>query len=349
MRNPRRPRDSDASALERALLDAAAADRPSPGARARMAAALGLDPVVAATGPDAAKTHAAENHAAARDGAARAQEATIAWWLRLDLLVIVGAAVVVVLGDHGPIPPARPPVPITADRHALSRHHSADAVRPAERAPRATLPTTSDSRPAPPVSRPSSSRASRASRESDPRERSRRAPERRERRRASLRPRDDTARATGMDPATDPAAELPAPDVFPASGSPSPSPADPAITPGAPIDTELDAVLVPAPSLPSSTTVPAPHESIPDEVILLDRVRAAHRAGDTRRALDLIASYDRHHPDGQLRQEVEVLRIEVRLARGERRHATRLARRFLYRFPASPHFERVRALLRRSP
>lgn len=48
--------------------------------------------------------------------------------------------------------------------------------------------------------------------------------------------------------------------------------------------------------------------SLREELELLDRARAAVQAGDARRAMELLASYDRRFPQGMLRHESQLLR-----------------------------------------
>ena len=358
MSEPRRLRDSDPSPLERALLEAAAADRPTPGARARMAAALGRH-----LGFDASDFDAPGDAATNSAGPAEASGTALALWTPLELLVMVAISALAVLGDIGDIPaPTRlAPTGISAERAVTSTEHRSvpmDPVEKSSRAPRRTMPDLGPPEPGTPApALPSSSLDGTVTGAADPPHATRSAPNARspgatggsslpgtsgsvsvvgpgagaDRLESSVHPRRAEAAAV---------AESPEPEWPSTSDDPAPT--------GSGIGDVLEPAPSLAPSLRGATTIPDVPREIPDEVTLLDHIRTAHRAGEHRRALVLITSYDRFHPRGQLRQEVEVLRIEVRLARGEREQAIQLARRFLSRYPSSPHFARVQALLQRS-
>jgi outer membrane protein assembly factor BamD (BamD/ComL family) len=81
--------------------------------------------------------------------------------------------------------------------------------------------------------------------------------------------------------------------------------------------------------------------SIRAEIDLLDRARRALSGGAPDRALSLLNEYARRFPRGELRQEVEVVRIEALQARGEDDEAEAAKRRFEERFPNSAHRESV--------
>jgi hypothetical protein len=74
--------------------------------------------------------------------------------------------------------------------------------------------------------------------------------------------------------------------------------------------------------------------------------RASLRAGDARAVLTELDALDVSFPRGQLVQEREGLRIEALLLLGEKARARELARRFLARYPGSPHAPAVERALR---
>lgn len=74
----------------------------------------------------------------------------------------------------------------------------------------------------------------------------------------------------------------------------------------------------------------------------LDRARSALRAGDPRRAEQLLDHASSEFSGGMLVQEREALAIETLWALGKRDDARARARRFLTEFPSSPYAARVR-------
>ncbi len=124
------------------------------------------------------------------------------------------------------------------------------------------------------------------------------------------------------------------------------------------------APLPPSPSLAASTVSPtqaAPSSgtrlaptlddvesggmNLSPELGPLDLARRAIAAGDSGRALSLLDDYDIHFPNGALRAEGGMLRIEALLAAGRRVDATRLGLAMLADAPDSPYATRVRALI----
>jgi hypothetical protein len=80
---------------------------------------------------------------------------------------------------------------------------------------------------------------------------------------------------------------------------------------------------------------------IREEIRLLDQARSAVKGGESSQALRLLSKYDQRFPQGQFRQEVQVLRIEALKQNGESERAAALAKKFLAEHPKSPHVERV--------
>jgi RNA polymerase sigma-70 factor (ECF subfamily) len=92
-----------------------------------------------------------------------------------------------------------------------------------------------------------------------------------------------------------------------------------------------------------SPATPAP--GLRDDLDLLDRARTALAAGDAQGALGILAAHDRTFPQSALAEEAEVLRVEALAAAGRAGAARDEARRFLARYPDSPHAGRVRKAL----
>lgn len=82
---------------------------------------------------------------------------------------------------------------------------------------------------------------------------------------------------------------------------------------------------------------------IADEVVVIERARAALARGDAPAADQALAEHARDFPDGVLRDEARVLRIDALARRGDRAGAARAARAWLASHPNSPYAPRVRA------
>lgn len=109
------------------------------------------------------------------------------------------------------------------------------------------------------------------------------------------------------------------------------------------------AVREPAPpaarETPSSDPAPRPRAPrLGPELALLGEARAAIAAREPDRALALLDTFDRMYPASVLEPEAEVVRMEARIARGDRDKARALARDFVERHPGSPYLERVEAI-----
>lgn len=98
---------------------------------------------------------------------------------------------------------------------------------------------------------------------------------------------------------------------------------------------------------PSAPPAPAPSAQgdLREEIAVLDRARAAVRAGDGKGALAALADYQRRFPRGTFAQEVTVLRIEALVQTGQTGGAQSLGKKFLAAHPESPHAERIERLL----
>ncbi len=86
--------------------------------------------------------------------------------------------------------------------------------------------------------------------------------------------------------------------------------------------------------------------SLSRELGYLDGARAALRAGNSRGALDQLDRHAREAPDGTLRLEAEMLRIEAFARLPDRAEVIRRAQRFVNAHPQSALADRARALLR---
>jgi hypothetical protein len=116
---------------------------------------------------------------------------------------------------------------------------------------------------------------------------------------------------------------------------------------------------IPVPTPPVSTAVPsaAPRSSgalaapssapgdLREQIALLDRARAALRAGSGGAALAELDTYRKRFPRGEFAQEVTVLKIEALVQNGQMDSARALGKRFLAAHPESPHVERIERLI----
>jgi hypothetical protein len=81
------------------------------------------------------------------------------------------------------------------------------------------------------------------------------------------------------------------------------------------------------------------------ELVPLDLARRAIADREQARALDILDDYDRRFPEGALRSEATMLRIEALVAAGRRPDAARLGAAVLASAPDSPYAARVRSLI----
>ena len=128
----------------------------------------------------------------------------------------------------------------------------------------------------------------------------------------------------------------------PAPAKPAqPAPAQPAAQPTA----AVPAPTTPGPA-PASQPEPAAVSSFAEELALLDRARAALRAGAPDRASRTLAQYRKRFAHGALAPEADVLQIETLFASGSSSEAQRLAKQFLSNHPQHPGAARVQQLAR---
>lgn len=101
------------------------------------------------------------------------------------------------------------------------------------------------------------------------------------------------------------------------------------------------------PRAPSpASNAKAPSLDLSEEMRLIDSARAHVASGATKKALSVLAAYDRRFPRGTLRQEAAVLRVEALEKSGDEKRAAELAKKFVSEHPNSPHVERVQKLSR---
>jgi hypothetical protein len=118
---------------------------------------------------------------------------------------------------------------------------------------------------------------------------------------------------------------------------PSPAPAMPAapLRLSPPLDGPS---AVPAPSL----RAPTRSSALRAELAALDAVRTTLAKDDPSRALSFLTAYFRNFPQGRLRFEAEVLRIDALAKAGQTNAAGLHAREFLKRHPNTVFTARVR-------
>ncbi|MDC0680623.1 tetratricopeptide repeat protein [Sorangium atrum] len=145
--------------------------------------------------------------------------------------------------------------------------------------------------------------------------------------------------------------EAPAP---PRAAAPEHAPAEVPQAPVAPLRLEEPKAL-PEPPLNGPTagestrrpSGPKPTETdlLRAESALLTEARAKLRSGDVAGATALLERLRAQFPNGVLRQEREVLAIDVLAARGNTQEAKRRAQAFVKQYPKSPHSAKLRRLL----
>lgn len=143
--------------------------------------------------------------------------------------------------------------------------------------------------------------------------------------------------------------EAPAP---PHTAAPERAPED---VPQPPVAPEAEPKALPEPPLDGPTDVeptrrpsgPKPTETdlLRAESALLTEARARLRSGDVAGATALLERLRAQFPNGMLRQEREVLAIDVLAARGNTQEAKRRAQAFVKQYPKSPHSAKLRRLL----
>lgn len=78
------------------------------------------------------------------------------------------------------------------------------------------------------------------------------------------------------------------------------------------------------------------------ELVLIGKARRALQADDPQRALELLDAHARAFPQGQMREDRQVLRIEALCAADKGQQARAEARQLLRTYPGSAHAGRVR-------
>lgn len=96
------------------------------------------------------------------------------------------------------------------------------------------------------------------------------------------------------------------------------------------------------PPASASDTEPSP---LAREVRAIDVARRALSAGDARAALSTLDQHDRDFPNGPMRTEAEVLRVDALVASGDQAAARRLASQLLARDPAGAHARHLRSVV----
>jgi hypothetical protein len=114
---------------------------------------------------------------------------------------------------------------------------------------------------------------------------------------------------------------------------PSPAGTRPAPASSQPGPPQAEASTPPAPE--------APRASLGEQLEQIKRARAALRAGDHQRALELIDAYRARPTGGELGAEASLLRIEALARSGQRDAAAREARQFASEYPNSPLIDRA--------
>jgi len=149
--------------------------------------------------------------------------------------------------------------------------------------------------------------------------------------------RDDRARAVSPAAAVPTARVVPSPDTREPKSAWTASPA------------EVTSIPRPAADAfePSSRAMKGP--ALLDEIRHLDRARAALRQGAMVQAAQELDKYDADFPQGALRPEATVVRIEVLVKMGDYRSARALGQAFALAYPASGHLSKIRLLLAADP
>jgi hypothetical protein len=141
-----------------------------------------------------------------------------------------------------------------------------------------------------------------------------------------------------------------APTMAAPSASPMPAhvpPVEPSIASHRRATLPTDREPLPTASASASPETEDPVEETTDalvaELMLVREARHALRAERPARALELLDAHAQAFPEGQMREDREVLRIEALCAAGKAPQARAEVRQFLRAFPGSAHAQRVRA------
>lgn len=123
-----------------------------------------------------------------------------------------------------------------------------------------------------------------------------------------------------------------------------PAPIEPSAPAGEPL-TVVESKEAPKPEKTSAKPAPSSDTGLRDEVALLDAARAANARGDTAQALAVLGQHAQRFPQGFLRSEAAVLRVEALVKAGRQAEARSEGERLLAREPNGPQAQRVRSLL----
>jgi hypothetical protein len=308
--------DSERAELARRLFGSVRRQRPSAELEARILAAgrAELEPGRGLSALDAQRRleQAPAALGSARRARARAIEARR--WVAVGALAVAAAGLFVYLG------PGR-----ASERGVLiSAEHAGTPALPSDARERAL------------ATHPPASRPQRAEREAD-------AP-------GSVEP--DTANEPTA-PAREAAAstsEAPSRDVTPASRRngvkserAAPLGANPDATSSAVPQPAATTRALPAPARSERTPAlpETPRASLGQQLEQIKEARAALRAGDHRRALELLEAYRARPAGAEMAAEASLLRIEALAASGQREAAAQAARQFASDFPNSPLIDRA--------
>jgi hypothetical protein len=99
----------------------------------------------------------------------------------------------------------------------------------------------------------------------------------------------------------------------------------------------------------ATSSVSSDDSAFSEEVIALDRARAAIAGAGPAQALSILDDYGARFPRGVMRPEATVLRIEALVNAGDRAAAERAAEAFLRANPSSPYVPRIRTVLGSNP
>jgi len=102
---------------------------------------------------------------------------------------------------------------------------------------------------------------------------------------------------------------------------------------------------VPAPTMRAATPSAAAPKGITEELLPIERARAALAAGDTTSTRIALDEHDRSFPGGTFAEESRVLRIDLHAKSGESARAKAGARAYLAAHPTSPYAPRLRDLV----
>ena len=89
---------------------------------------------------------------------------------------------------------------------------------------------------------------------------------------------------------------------------------------------------------------PVDQATLDEEIRLLDTAQVAMRAGDSTRALQVLAEHASRFPNGQMASARNIMRMKALVQAGQTEQACAEAQRFLVSYPKSPFVGRVKAI-----